>query len=365
MGVANRVVLHIGAPKTGTTYLQAVLFQNKKRLKDQRILVPGKTPRDHGRAAAGVRQGPTGRRYADWLRLVDQIERWPDTVVISNEWFSMAAAGNVERALSDLSDTETHVVFTARDFVDQVPSAWQETLKLGAASSLERFIASLDDVDDTNEALPDVAVMRDRWRWSVLDPAEVLQLWGSRLPPSQVHVVTVPARRSHPTLLWQRFAAACGIVAAACDSDVSRARESVGVASARLLQEIGLALRAEIGADDGAWREAFPWIQRYLAHELLVPQGGQPIALHDRQFAEIRNRSRQSVEQLKAADYHVVGDLDDLLVAEPVAGGKHPDGVTDSELLEVAVALIPKLLGRVRTEHLRAKAAEAKAAAQL
>ena len=46
----TRVVLHIGAFKTGTSFIQDSLFLNKKALADRGVLVPGATWSTHSRA---------------------------------------------------------------------------------------------------------------------------------------------------------------------------------------------------------------------------------------------------------------------------------------------------------------------------
>ena len=43
----TRVYLHIGAPKTGTTYLQEVLFTNRARLAEHGVLYPGESRTAH------------------------------------------------------------------------------------------------------------------------------------------------------------------------------------------------------------------------------------------------------------------------------------------------------------------------------
>ncbi|MBA3311560.1 MAG: hypothetical protein H0U28_16165 [Nocardioidaceae bacterium] len=341
----DRVLVHIGAPKTGTTFLQAVLFHNRERLGEHGVLVPGKNRLDHGRAATGVRKGPGSKAYRQWRRIVSQARDWAGTVVISNEWFAMASAEQARRAMEELAGVETHLLFTARDLVEQVPAAWQETLKLGVASSLDEFVHSLD----TDEG---------RWRWSVLDPAPVLDTWRGDLPPEHVHVVTVPPKGSDSALLWKRFAQVCGIDPDSCQTELDQARESVGVESAQLLQRAGPLLRAAIEADAGHWSEPYRWIQRYLSHQLLVPRGGSRIALRPGDFDFLRARSMASVDVLKSRGYDVAGDLADLTSAEPSSAARHPDDVTDSELLDLALPLIADLLGRVRAEVLRADEAE-------
>jgi hypothetical protein len=38
--MSEKVIVHIGTPKTGTTYLQDVLFRNQRRLAGAGILYP-------------------------------------------------------------------------------------------------------------------------------------------------------------------------------------------------------------------------------------------------------------------------------------------------------------------------------------
>jgi hypothetical protein len=343
--MAERIILHIGAPKTGTTFLQAVLFHNQQRLADAGVLVPGRNRRDHGFAATGVRQGADGPRRPDWERIVAQAREWPGTVVLSNEWFCMAGTRNARRALRDLSGMDTHILFTARDFVSQIPAAWQETLKLGVSSTLEDFVASLD-------------ADRGRWRWSVLDPALVLERWQGWLPAENMHVVTLPVNGSDPSLLWKRFARVCGIEPDFCETQLDQARESISVESARLLQQMGPLLRDAVEADSGHWSEAYLWIQQYLSHGLLVPRRGSKIAMPPEDLVALRERSRATVRSLAEAGYDIVGDLHDLTAAETPAKARPPEEVTDREMLEVAMPLVADLLGRVRRETRRANEAE-------
>jgi hypothetical protein len=343
--MADRIVLHIGAPKTGTTFLQGVVFHNKQRLAEAGVLVPGENRRAHGSAAAGVRGVPQRRHREQWQRIAEQVRASPGTVLLTNEWFSMATTDQARRALEELGSAEKHLVFTARDFVDQVPSAWQETLKLGESSSLEEFIASLDADEG-------------RWRWSVLDPAAVLERWRDHLPPDRVHVVTMPSQGSAPGLLWQRFAQACGIDPDTCETHIERAKEGLSAESARLLQDLGPLLLDGLGADRRHWSETYRWVQQFLSQDLLVPRPGSRIRTSPDQTDALRERSRATVRALVSAGYHVVGDLADLTSAEPPPDARRPDEVTDREMLDLALPLVADLLTRVRQETLRAEAAE-------
>jgi hypothetical protein len=50
------VFLHIGAPKTGTTYLQNILFTNRAALRRDGLLYPGNAVRSHFWAIQDLRE---------------------------------------------------------------------------------------------------------------------------------------------------------------------------------------------------------------------------------------------------------------------------------------------------------------------
>jgi hypothetical protein len=280
-----------------------------------------------------------------WQRVVDRVNDWPGTVILSNEWFSLAGARSVENALSAFPGAEVHVVATARDLLGVAPAAWQELLKLGHAPSLSEFLVSLDTPDE-------------RWSWSTLDPAQVLARWGASLPLQQLHLVTVPPSGSAPRrTLWDRFASVCGVPEGCCDPTGAGANESVGAESARLLQLLGKRLRDAVDADTAGWTEQYRWLRQFLGHQLLVPRGGSRIGLREHEVAMIRARTVSSVATLRRSGYHVVGDLAELASGSVPADAVHPDDVTDGDLLDVAADLVVELLRQVRLEARRAETA--------
>lgn len=344
--MADRVFLHIGAPKTGTTYLQAVLFRNRRALRAQGILVPGKNRFSHGNAALGVRAGKDAPRFRVWKRMARQIRRYNGhAAVVSNEWFSRANRDQVADALAELEGVEVHIIYTARDLLEQVPAAWQEALKSAHTPTLGEFVESL-------------AQPTGRWRWGVLDPFFALRRWQADLPPEQVHLITLPPKGSGPSPLWSRFAEVCGIDPDSCKTEVPYARESLGVEAARLLQLMGPGLREHIGPERGKeWAGYNKWVEGYLAQELLVPLGGKRIALDRRTAKVVRARSKESVRRLRDAGYDVVGDLSELTSAKTPRDALRPEEVPDTEIARLATTVIPLLLQRVQQEAARADSA--------
>jgi hypothetical protein len=50
-----RVLVHIGEPKTGTTFLQQVMWSNRAELAAQGVVLPGHHPQDHFSASQDLR----------------------------------------------------------------------------------------------------------------------------------------------------------------------------------------------------------------------------------------------------------------------------------------------------------------------
>ncbi|HYJ70256.1 MAG TPA: glycosyltransferase [Nocardioidaceae bacterium] len=348
--MAKRVFLHVGAPKSGTTFLQTVLWNNRALLEADKILLPGRDLFDHNLAVTAIRNPEPRnklqhRAKATWRRLREEMDAWSGDAVITNEWFVRADAEQAARGRRDLADTELHIVYTARALVHQVPAAWQETLKVGRGWAMNDFIAGLDD---------DSA----QWSWLALDPALALKRWVGDLPPGRIHVVTVPPKGSDPGLLWKRLCAVLDIDPQRYDASTAEANESLGAEAARLLERMGPELRTAIGADEASWTEQYRWIRRYMGHELLVPRGGSRIGANAEQAAALHARSVTAANALGDAGYDIVGDLDDLRLADPPAGSRDPSSVSDSEMLDVAIPLVADLFARVREATLRAEHAE-------
>ncbi|MGN6779904.1 MAG: DUF6752 domain-containing protein [Marmoricola sp.] len=334
--MTERVYLHVGAPKSGTTYLQRVLETNRALLEDAGTLVVGERHLDRIHAAMAVRDDP---RLADlpesarraWTRLVRQIGDWRGpSAILSYELFAVASQEQAARALADLSAYDVHVVVTARDLGRAVVSAWQERLKFGLTAPLEEWQPKPESAESSE------------FGWRTLDPSGVAERWGATLQPDHVHVVTAPRPVSGPTEIWRRFAEACGIAGLDLRLDVPRANESVGVVQAELLRRTNALLKRQISGS----RQRSVWIRDLLAQEVLAPLGSEPIGVPEAQSTEAREVWRRAVERIEAGGYAVHGDLGDL---EPAPSeGRLPGDVTDAELVEAAVSCIATLVVTLR-----------------
>ncbi|MGL5823757.1 MAG: DUF6752 domain-containing protein [Nocardioides sp.] len=330
--MTERCYLHVGAPKSGTTYLQDVLATNRERLAASGALVVGRSQVDRVHAGMVLREDP---RLADlrdhargaWARLVAEIREWPGPIsVLSYELFAGAEPAQIARAIDDLAGIEVHVVITARDLAKAVPSSWQERLKFGLTTPLENWIPP-----------PESAGVRSEWGWRTMDPAGVARRWGANLRPEHVHIVTTP-RVISPAELWQRFAATCSLPTDGVELNVDRVNESLGLVEAELLRRINERMRPPITGS----REYAVWVRDTLAHLVLARLGKEPIGVTDQQLADAQQRATEAVAAIADAGYDVCGDLDDLAATSATA--RTPAEVADSELLASAVEAIVGLL---------------------
>jgi len=335
--MTERVYMHVGAPKSGTTYLQKVLDTNRQTLADAGVLVVGESRVDLVHAGMAVREDPrldtlpeTARQA--WSRLVAEIRAWPGhTAVLSYELLGGASTEQVRRALADLAGLEVHVVVSARDFAKAVPSAWQEKLKFAFTQPLEQWVPR-----------PEEDGPRAEWGWRTMDPAGVAARWGADLPAERVHIVTAPRGDAARDELWRRFAAACSLDVPGLRTDVPRANESLGVVAAELLRRVN----ERVGAPISSSREQATWIRDTLAHGVLTRLGKEPIGLTEAQHADARERSAAAIATLAASGYDIVGDLEDLRAGD--VDGRTPSQVTEPELLDAATRTIVELLLMVR-----------------
>jgi hypothetical protein len=343
--VTKSVYLHVGCPKSGTTYLQRVLDLSAAALGSAGVLVVGKQHVDRVQAALQVRQDPRwkqlppGRRDM-WGALVDQIRAWQGhSAILSYELFSAATADQAARAIGDLAAYDVHVVITGRDLARSVPSAWQERLKFGAQVPLEEWT-------------PGKGASTAEWGWRTTDPSAVAQRWGRDLAPDHVHVVTVPRTSDEPTLLWQRFADACDVSGVEMTFPTDRVNESLGLVESELLRRVNGHLRAPL---EGS-REKARWLRDVLGHRVLAPQGSESLGMSDTQFLDAERRATRAIERIRTRGYAVHGELDDLAASRP--DGRLPSAATDQEVLDSALRTIVDLLVLVREESRSRPAAD-------
>lgn len=338
-----RIYLHIGTPKTGTTFLQDVCWRNRELLAEWGVLYPGDVPESQYLGVLEV----MSERFPDWReavvpgsweRILRQLRAHHGTAVVSHELLAPASAAESERVLADLAFAEVHVVCTARNLASQIPAVWQEDVKNGHSVSFDDFLAGLRAHPPTPATMADVF-------WSFQDLPRILRTWIGQLPAERLHLVTVPPR-SGSGALWARFAGLLGLPADRFDTVAVQANTSLGVSEAELLRRINVALRGRLEN-----RAYLSLVKALIATDTLAARSGkQPIVLPPGDRGWVRTRAESFVAEIQAAGYDVTGDLRDLVPAERAAGTQ-PPAASDAEMVDAAVDSILVLLDRLAEEQ--------------
>jgi len=334
--MARRLFLHIGTPKSGTTYLQTVLWANKPALKAQNVLLPLERFQGHFHLSIIARDqqaqlatlGPRALRA--WDRMASQASNWRGDVLISHELFAYASADRARWTtdrLGELCD-ELHIIVTGRDLGRQVPAEWQETIKHGGVHRLHDYYGLV------RQRSPKIGF------WHAQDLISLLTQWGAGLPPERVHLVTLPPKGAPRDLLLNRFAGLIGVDPHALDTSVSRPNESLG------LVEIETLRRCNIHAPHDTPRSSKNYLTKTVLAEGILAQRPDPqkFAPTAADHAWAVQAGGEMVEAIKQLPFDVVGDVDDLLPDPEAEVAPSPDDVTDAEVAAVAVETIPALL---------------------
>lgn len=146
-----KIVLHAGSLKTGSTYLQAMIWNNLAAFADADIFVPqtGVQSKHHYNIARacgfGFQAQSLAREVADSVlaELADELATSDCKVaLLSSEHFDIGvSAGSIARLLDCLAGNELRVVLYLRNQVDLVQSLYFEHLKWGGIMSFEEFVA--------------------------------------------------------------------------------------------------------------------------------------------------------------------------------------------------------------------------------
>lgn len=344
--MAQRVVLHIGAMKSGTTFIQHTLRTNRDVLREHDVLFPGRTIGDQVRA---VRDLIDPRRPVEqpldpqgpWLRLVEEIREWPGTAVVSMEYLGPRRRPRIDLALSSFAGSTVDVVLTARDLGRTVPSMWTESVQNRAVLSWDDYLAAIRGEDEDAASPAVVAARRAFWRQQ--DLAAIARRWVAAVGRDHFTLITVPPAGSPPDLLWSRFAQVLGVPAGVCDLGVTR-NPSLDAASALVLRALNERLESA-GLPPGEYEDI---VKRGLAKEGLARRAGRgrPAALSARW---LRRRSRAEVAALAALDLHVIGSLDELRAT--AVDGVDPAKVGAEEQLEAALDGLASLVLAWAAEH--------------
>ena len=161
----RRIILHCGAPKTGSTSFQHMLYANRTHLLEAGFYSPAvsrkKRVKDDVRILLGEVMRPENDNQLFLHRIRNVLnglfsESGAHTLIISNEGmlgkpFSPRYTGFYPRAVETaarlalvLEDYDVEVRFVVRDYAAFLPSWYVQSVRMGAKYTLEAFLKTYD-----------------------------------------------------------------------------------------------------------------------------------------------------------------------------------------------------------------------------
>lgn len=338
--MVERVYLHIGAPKTGTTYLQDRLFRNRAELARHGVKYPTGHHEDMFLAAVdltGIKWpgGVAERAQGEWDALVRRVRLASGTAVVSHEILAVAKPARIRRVQETLGDLELHLVFTARDIGRQLVGDWQEGVKMYGTKSFAAFLAETRENDPRTSK---------QWFWRAQHLPRVLGNWGQIVPPERIHLVVLPRSGGD---VWEPFSRVIGAQPAWAPNASERRNGSLGPAEMVMLRRLNRRLKAaRLG-----YREHRSLVLNPIVYDTLEQRSDMPrTTLPPEAHSWATGVAREWADWVAVAGIDVVGDPADLLPAPPAEPWVDPDRARPRDIsdaaLDALVGVIAEAAGR-------------------
>lgn len=336
--MGQRVILHVGAMKSGTSYLQALLFANQAELAARGVLVPGVTWSDQVRAAQdvlGLASARTGDISGSWDRMVEEIAAYDGTAVVSMEFLGTAPPAVIERIAGQWDDLT--VVISARDLNRGLASMWQETVQNGRSWTFADYLADARDSRPRPERRAEEVTTAGKTFWRQQNVVRLSRNWSAA--DARVVLLTVPPPGAPKDVLRDRFlslvgATGAGLVAA------PEANESIGASSAMVLRCVNELLE-EAGLPSPAGQHLRKTVLAkavMAARRASEPAIGLPVA------AWVEAHAATMVARLQDLGVELVGEWSDLAPVD--VPGVDPATIDGAEIAAAACAALAGLLAQ-------------------
>ncbi|XRQ10195.1 hypothetical protein ACN3XK_04620 [Actinomadura welshii] len=317
--MASKVVLHIGLQKSGTTFLQHMLQDNSEGLAKADVLYPVPVDWERGKRTVANHEwasyGLLGTEYPwvselraskeepSWRALLEQVNAWPATVLLSAEALSVIRADAASRLLDALG-ADVEVVITARSLGRALPSLWQQHIRNGRSMSFDTYLRGLarhrDKGPDHVESEPEAHI------WRAFTLSGLARRW-SEAGASRVSLVTSPGRP--PQLLLDRFTEAAGLpgLVAAPVPD-RQAHTGLTAPETLVLAALNATFQENGWPDRKADRVRQLITERFQARD----QRGDKVTIPPDWRPRVGEWSNEDLDALKNTDAHIIGDVSDL-----------------------------------------------------
>jgi hypothetical protein len=328
--MADRVVLHVGAMKSGTSYLQSRLFASKEQLAAQGVCVPGRTWNDQVTGVLDVLgRRPDGGAGGGWSALLDEVGAEPGTAVVSMEFLGPVSPEKIDTVVASLRPARVSVVLTARDLNRSLAAMWQETVQNGRWWTWHDYLDGAQRARPRPARRPEDVTEAGRTFWRQQNTVRLARQWSAAEGVDDFTLVTLPPPDGPADVLAERFATVVGFDAATLQPG-PRANTSVDAAAAEVLRRTNGLLAAQgLEFPRGAVLR-----KRRLAKSVLASRVRPDLRIGLPVAPWVAEHAVAMVTALQDLGVDHVGEWSDL---DPVAvPGIDPAGVSDADVLEAA-----------------------------
>lgn len=238
--MADRVVLHIGTMKSGTTYLQSALMSGAAHLEAAGAWYAGGSFKRQTGAVSGMLGSPDPAARPAWRSLVAEIDDRDGVALISQEFLSFARRREIAALVGSFPGTAVDVVLTVRDQHRAIPAQWQSYTRNLGTDDWATYLRRLEPLR-SGGGKRSMALRKFRRAQDV--PAMVSR-WTAHPGVTRLVVVTVPPSGAEPVALWRRFCEAARLDVADPPATGAPANESLGYASCDLLRRLNAHITA-------------------------------------------------------------------------------------------------------------------------
>ena len=232
LGTLGDRVIHIGAPKCGSTALQSAFYRNREALRLEGVTYIGESAHwtSAAKAVVEVADRVTGKNppLSEWKRLIREVDSVSaGTALISSEWFAAAREEQVQQIVADLDRSRLQAVLVIRPLTSTLPSAWQQGLKLGGKLPLSEWLETV---------LQELGDPRSKRVWSKHRYDLIAQRWVAALGRERVTVVV--ADESNPAFIFTAFGQILGLNPGTLSAPPKRTNPSLSAFEADALAEL-------------------------------------------------------------------------------------------------------------------------------
>ena len=316
-------LIHIGPPKTGTTYLQDAFRGNREAVSAQGVHYAGQSHRRvEGVQAVMGMAGPMSGKVppiARWQALVDEINGAGDQrVLLSNERFSVATPTAIRSIVEELGPDRVHIAVTLRPLGRILSSHWQQKVQSGLPIPFDEFLEQVlgDPDSDRSKSLFWVGQRHD----------QLIARWAEVVGPRNVTVIALD-ERDHDMVL-RVFEQLLGLESGTLVADGDRTNRSMTLAEIEIVSAFNEQFFAEGLSRPLHARVMHHGVRTNLGVATFIKArepGPDEQRIETPQWALDRagEIADEMVDAITASGVRIVGDLENL---RPVATSRLVDG---------------------------------------